>query len=389
MESTSARVRARAEAAGFDLVGIAPAHPAPLADLLRTWLARNMHGSMRYMEDPEGRRHDPRTVLPWARSLVIVGLNYYTPHVLTQDPDRGAISRYAWGADYHRVVRARLETLHGDLVQIDPAARVHPFVDTSPMLEKGLAEAAGLGWRGKHTNLLRKRTGSWFFLGGLATDLALEYDSPARDHCGTCTRCITACPTGAIVAPYVLDARLCISYLTIELRGPIPRELRQLIGNRIFGCDDCQDVCPWNRFAQPTKVEGFEPRDGNLNPSLIDLFALTKSEWNRRFKKTPVRRAHYDGFLRNVAVALGNGGAPAAVPALVARLDDPHALVRGHVAWALGRIGTATARSALARRRVIEDDPWVLEEIDAAWGASETAAAPRRRAHPLAEVPQS
>ena len=375
MESTSAHVRARAEAAGFDFVGIAPAHPAPLADLLHAWLAEGMHGSMRYMEDPDGRRQDPRQYLPWARSLVLLGLNYYTPHALTQDPDRGAISRYAWGADYHRVLRARLERLRADLVQLDPAARFHLFVDTSPVLEKGLAEAAGLGWRGKHTNLLRRRAGSWFFLAGLATDLVLDYDSPARDHCGTCTRCITACPTGAIVAPYVLDARLCISYLTIELRGPIPRELRRLVGNRIFGCDDCQDVCPWNRFAQPAEVEGFEPRAGNLNPLLVDLFGISKSEWNRRFKKTPVRRAHYEGFLRNVAVALGNWGSAAAVPALVARLDDPHALVRGHVAWALGRIGTATARTALARRRDIEDDAWVREEIDAACHECEAGAA--------------
>jgi epoxyqueuosine reductase len=214
----------------------------------------------------------------------------------------------------------------------------------------------------------------------------LDYDSPARDHCGTCTRCITACPTGAIVAPYVLDARLCISYLTIELRGPIPRELRRLVGNRIFGCDDCQDVCPWNRFAQPAEVEGFEPRDGNLNPLLVDLFGISKSEWNRRFKKTPVRRAHYEGFLRNVAVALGNWGSAAAVPALVARLDDPEVLVRGHVAWALGRIGTATARTALARRRDIEEDCWVREEIDA---ACDECAAGAATAQPLAGVQPS
>jgi len=386
MESSSAHVRARSEAAGFDFVGIAPAHPAPLADLLHAWLREGMHGSMRYMEDPAGRRQDPRKYLPWARSLVILGLNYYTPHALTQDPDRGAISRYAWGADYHRVVRARLELLRADLVQLDSSARFHPFVDTSPVLEKGLAEAAGLGWRGKHTNLLRRRAGSWFFLAGFATDLVLDYDSPARDHCGTCTRCITACPTGAIVAPYVLDARLCISYLTIELRGPIPRELRRLVGNRIFGCDDCQDVCPWNRFAQPAEVQGFEPRDGNLNPLLVELFGISKSEWNRRFKKTPVRRAHYEGFLRNVAVALGNWGSAAAVPALVARLDDPEALVRGHVAWALGRIGTATARTALARRRDIEDDFWVREEIDA---ACDECAAKAATAQPLVGVPPS
>jgi epoxyqueuosine reductase len=211
--------------------------------------------------------------------------------------------------------------------------------------------------------LIAKRAGSWFFLGGLATDLEVAPGAPARDHCGTCTRCITACPTGAIVAPYVLDARLCIAYLTIELRGPIPRPLRPLIGNRIFGCDDCQDVCPWNRFAQRTRVAEFEPRDGNLNPLLLDLIGITRSEWNRRFKKTPVRRAHYEGFVRNVAVALGNWAAPEIVPPLVARLDDAAPLVRGHVAWALGRARTEAARAALVARAAHEDDAWVREEI--------------------------
>jgi epoxyqueuosine reductase len=370
------RIRAAAVEVGFDLVGIAAARPAPLAARLSDWLADGMHGTMRYMEDPEGRRADPQRYLPWARSLVVVGLSYHTGHALSQSPERGAISRYAWGRDYHQELRARLERLRAALEELAPGCRTHPFVDTSPVLEKGVAEAAGLGWQGKHTNLLRKRFGSWFFLGGLATDLALEPDRPGRDHCGTCTRCIDVCPTRAIVAPYVLDARLCISYLTIENRGTIPRSLRAAIGNRIFGCDDCQEVCPWNKFATRTRVEEFEPRDGNLNPLLLDLFALSRTEWNRRFKKTPVRRAHYEGFLRNVAVALGNWGAPEAVPALDSRLGDPSSLVRGHVAWALGRIGTAPARAALAARRTIEDDPWVEEEIALALGAPIATPAP-------------
>jgi epoxyqueuosine reductase len=293
-------------------------------------------------------------------------LSYWTGEGVTKDPSRGAISCYAWGRDYHREVRSRLEALRAALAARFPGCRTHPFVDTSPVLEKALAADAGLGWRGKHTNLLRKRAGSWFFLGGLATDLDLEPDRPARDHCGTCTRCIDVCPTRAIVAPYVLDARLCISYLTIEHRGSIPRELRTAIGNRVFGCDDCQEVCPWNRFAVATSIEAFLPRAESLNPALPDLFALSRSEWNRRFKKTPVRRAGYEGFLRNVAVALGNWGAPEAVPALLPRLEDPSALVRGHVAWALGRIGTPAARAALASRRAQELDAGVLQEIDLA-----------------------
>jgi epoxyqueuosine reductase len=331
------------------------------------------------MEDPDGRRADPHEYVPWARSLVVVGLSYFTGNELSTAPDHGAISRYAWGRDYHHEVRLRLERLRAAVDQLAPGSRTHPFVDTSPVLEKGVAEAAGLGWRGKHTNLLRKRFGSWFFLGGLATDLELEPDSAARDHCGTCTRCIDVCPTRAIVAPYVLDARLCIAYLTIEHRGPIPLELRPAIGNRVFGCDDCQEVCPWNRFASRTRIAAFEPLDGNLNPPLLDLFALSRSAWNRRFKKTPVRRAHYEGFLRNVAVAFGNWGAPKTVPALAARSDDPSPLVRGHVAWALGRVGTRAGREVLIQRRQDERDAWVLEEIVLAQGEAIERVAPEPR----------
>jgi epoxyqueuosine reductase len=366
MSTLSEAIRDAAREIGFDPVGLAPADPAPRAAELRRWLERGMHGTMRYMEDPDGHRADPSRYLPWSRSLVVVGLLYFTGHELSHDPEFGAISRYAWGRDYHREVRERLEQLRARVEALAPGCRTHAFVDTSPILEKGVAEAAGLGWRGKHTNLLRKRAGSWFFLGGLATDLELEPNAPARNHCGTCNRCIDICPTRAIVAPYVLDARLCISYLTIEHRGPIPRELRAAIGNRIFGCDDCQEVCPWNRFAQRTRVEGFEPRDGNLNPFLLDLLGMSRREWNRRFKKTPVRRAHYEGFVRNVAVALGNWGAPEAAPALLARLDDPSPLVRGHVAWALGRVDTPESRTALESQLQLEDDAWVREEIEAA-----------------------
>lgn len=371
MEALTHDIRAAAREAGFDLVGVTRARPAPLAEQLATWLERGMHGTMQYMEDPESRRADPQAYLPWARTLVVVALSYYTPQALSSAPQDGAISRYAWGRDYHREVRARLEKLRTAMQDLAPGCRTHPFVDTSPILEKGIAEAAGLGWRGKHTNLVRKRFGSWFFLGGVATNLELETEAPSQDHCGTCTRCIDVCPTGAIVAPYVLDARLCISYLTIELRGPIPRRLRPLIGNRIFGCDDCQDVCPWNGFARATPIEAFAPHNGNLNPALVDLMCMTRREWNRRFKKTAVRRAHYEGFLRNVAVALGNWGSPQAEPVLHERLHDSHALVRGHVAWALGRVGSATASMALRARRSLEDDPWVREEIDAALGEAD------------------
>lgn len=365
-------LRQWAHEAGFELYGIAAAEPAPQSELLKDWLDHNMHGSMQYLEDPQGKRRDPRVYLPWARSLIVVGLSYYTEHPLTNDADRGAISRYAWGGDYHREVRRRLETLRTRLLNAQPNCKTHPFVDTAPILEKGHAQAAGLGWRGKHTNLLRKGFGSWFFLGGLATDLPLPTDNSASNHCGTCQRCIDVCPTQAIVAPYVLDAKRCISYLTIELRGPIPRALRPLIGNRIYGCDDCQDVCPWNHFAQPTGMEEFQPRPGNLNPTLLPLLAMSKQEWNRRFKKTAIRRAHYEGFLRNVAVAIGNWGAPEALPALQQAMQHESALVRGHVAWALGRLATQEAfailRTARQREHQGANNPWVCEEIADALG---------------------
>lgn len=330
-------IRARARDAGFDFAGVAPAGPAPGTERLEEWLRLGMHGTMSWMEDPEGHRRDIHRALPWARSLVLVGLGYHTGDAPSTAPDRGAISRYAWGLDYHRMVRARLETLAVSITSLVPGCRTHAFVDTSPVMEKTHAEAAGLGWRGKHTNLLRKRFGSWFFLGGLATDLELPPDRPANDHCGTCSRCIDICPTRAIVAPYVLDARRCIAYLTIEHRGTIPVEMRPAIGNRIFGCDDCQEVCPWNRFAVRTPIADFMPRPGALAPLLPALFALTQGQWSRRFRRTPVRRAGYLGFLRNVAVALGNWGTREAAAALTTRRDDASPLLREHVAWALAR----------------------------------------------------
>jgi len=369
MATLAESIREAAHRIGFERVGFTAAAPAPQSARLRDWLDAGMHATMAYMQDPDGRREDPKNYVPWARSIVVVALAYRTDDRLSTDPSRGAISSYAWGSDYHREVRSRLEVLRTAIAALAPASRTHPFVDTSPVLEKGFAEAAGIGWRGKHTNVIAQRDGSWFFLGGLLTDLELRPDAPARDRCGTCERCLDVCPTGAIVAPYVVDARRCIAYLTIENRGPIDRALRPLIGNRVFGCDDCQDVCPWNRHAARTRIAAFEPRDGSSNPLLVSLVSMTRTEWNRRFKKTPVRRATYEGFIRNVAVALGNWGAPEAAAGLIARIDDPSALVRGHVAWALGRVGTAEALAALQRRRSVEEEAWVRDEIDAALGA--------------------
>jgi epoxyqueuosine reductase len=275
----------------------------------------------------------------------------------------GRISRYAWGDDYHEVLQSKLRELVS-FIERDLGGRARPCVDTSALLEKGWAERAGLGWQGKHSNVLSKDLSSWFFLGEVVTDLELVPDEPQRrNHCGTCVRCIDVCPTRAIVAPYVLDSRRCISYLTIEHRGPIPRELRPLMGNWIFGCDLCLDVCPWNKFAKAASEASFFPREGNLEPSLIEFARMSREEFQRRFRNSPVRRARYAGFLRNVCVALGNSGTAEAIPALRRILDHGEPLVRGHAAWALGRLGDGTA---LRNRRDVERDPWVLEEIEAA-----------------------
>jgi epoxyqueuosine reductase len=230
-------------------------------------------------------------------------------------------------------------------------------------MEKIWGARTSLGWLGKHTNLITREQGSWFFIGVILLNLELEYDSQEDDYCGSCSRCIEACPTRAIVAPYVVDARLCISYLTIELRGPIPRALRPLIGNRIFGCDDCQEVCPWNRFAVPTPEREFWPRDGNVMPELASLVHLSNEEFNSRFRGSPIRRAKRDGFVRNVVVALGNSRRHEAVPALAQALKDNGALVRGHAAWALGQIGTLESRHLLELAAATETEPDVLEEV--------------------------
>jgi epoxyqueuosine reductase len=360
--SSADSIRSRARALGFEKVGIARVGPAPHGDFLRSWLERGYHGGMGYMERAPERREDPAKLLPGARAVVCVAKNYQSPGRHSEDPREGRISRYAWGDDYHDVLLGKLEELRRHIEGLGGAAKA--CVDTNAVLEKPWAQAAGLGWQGKHSNLISRDLGSWLFLGELLTDLDLEPDAPhARDHCGTCTRCIDLCPTRAIVAPYVVDSRRCIAYLTIEHRGAIPRELRPLMGNLVFGCDICQDVCPWNKFAKAAPEREFYARDGNLAPALVGLLGLSREEFRRRFKDSPVRRAKYAGFLRNVAVALGNSGAAAAVPALERALVHEEPLVRSHAAWALGRLGAA---AALRARRPAEPDPEVLAEIDAA-----------------------
>lgn len=370
---------AESQQQGFALAGIAAATEAETRAAFEEWLAAGYAGEMRYLErDPE-RRATPRLAWEPAASILVVGLNYRTwepPAALRHDPRRGQIARYALGDDYHEVLAEKLDRLlqwargewEGDLLG-------RAYVDTGPLLERDLAARAGLGWFGKNTNLLHRREGSYFFLGALLLSVPLPADAPTTAHCGSCTRCLDACPTGAFVAPYVLDARRCISYLTIELRGAIPRELRPLVGNWIFGCDICQEVCPWNRKASPGSEPALAPRAGLQAPELAPLLALTPEAFSTLFRRSPVKRAKYRGFLRNVCVALGNSGDPAAAAPLAGALRHAEPLVRGHAAWALGRLG---AREPLAAAATVETDPWVREEIEAA--LAESAVPPRAQA---------
>jgi len=357
---------AQARAVGFELAGIAAATAAETRAAYEEWLAAGHAGEMQYLGRDPARRADPR--LAWAEtaSVLVVGLNYHTwepPPELRWDPGRGQLARYALGDDYHDVLADKLRGLLAWAQETGgPEVQGRCYVDTGPLLERDLAARAGLGWFGKNTMLLNRREGSYFFLGALLLNVELEPDSAGSAHCGSCTRCLEACPTGALLSPYVLDARRCISYLTIELRGPIPRELRPLVGNWIFGCDICQEVCPWNRKAAPGAEARLAPRAGLQAPELIPLLDITQEEFSLLFRKSPVKRTKRRGFLRNVCVALGNSGDPGAVPALLRALQHEEPLVRGHAAWALGRLGGAAARAGLQEAAATEGDAWVAEE---------------------------
>ncbi len=364
----SQRIKAQGAALGFDLVGISPVRPPAHGGSFAEWLRRGYHGEMAYMARTAGTRLHPGEFLPWARSIVSVALNYSTPHPRGVEGIRGWISRYAWGEDYHEVMQAKLrQLLEWVRREAGPQVQGRIFVDAGPVLDREAAARAGIGWYGKNTNLLSMRIGSFFFLGELFLSLELEPDRPIRDRCGQCRLCLDACPTNAFVGPYVLDARRCISYLTIELKGAIPRELRPRMGTHIFGCDICQDVCPYNARVKATREPAFHPRRGLHAPELIPLLSLTEAEFTARFAGSPIRRARRRGLLRNVCVALGNLGRAEAVPALSAALcNDPEPLVRGHAAWALGRIRTPEALAALEKARAEEADPGVLGEIESA-----------------------
>ena len=368
------RICGKARDLGFDLVGVAPAYPAPHLNAYRAWLAHGYHGEMGYLARPDrvARRKDPARILPEVRSIVCVGLNYYSgalPGDLGDEPARGLISNYAWGADYHDLMLGRLEELAAFIgAEAGGEVNYRTCVDTGPVLERAYAAEAGLGFIGKNTSLIHPRMGSWLFLGEILLDIALK---PATEKvsagCGNCRRCLDGCPTGALVAPYVLDARRCISYLTIELKGPIPHELRPLMGNRIYGCDLCQTVCPWQRFARPTEERAFHvARPDRAAPALPDLMGMSEETFRRHYQGTPIFRIGRDRLLRNAAVALGNRGDEGAVSPLVKALSDAEPLVRAHAAWALGCIGGQAAWQALQGASQSETDPYVRQEIQRA-----------------------
>jgi epoxyqueuosine reductase len=371
LSELSQRIKNEGQRLGFELVGISPVRVPPHEESFARWLRKNYHGHLDYMERTELLRRDPRLLVPWAVSIISVGMNYYTPfkRVTPAERGRGWVSRYAWGDDYHEIIREKLEALLTFVREIGgDTVEGRAFVDSAPILERDFAGTAGIGWMGKNTQLISPKKGSWFFLGELFTNLPLSYDQAIRDRCGQCDLCLKACPTGAFTGPYLLDARRCISYLTIELKGFIPRHLRPLVGNHIFGCDICQEVCPYNVKASSTHELSYLPRQGLYAPELIGLLSIGREEFRRRFRGSPILRAKRRGFLRNVAVALGNNAGPEAVPALTHALNDEEPLVRGHVAWALGRIGTSEALAALRQKLLSEDNPEVKSEIEEALG---------------------
>jgi epoxyqueuosine reductase len=367
MRELSDKIKAKALELGFDLVGIAPAALHPESGYFLEWLGRGFAGEMRYLEREPARRMDASSLFPGAKSVISCAFNYNTPYphsVESGGEGRGWVSRYAWGDDYHDLMMGKLKELCTFIREsISPAVLCKPYVDTGPVLERVYARYAGIGWFGKNTCIINERIGSWIYLGEVVTSLDLSFDSPPPDRCGTCTRCIDACPTGALVEPYVLDARLCISYLTIEHRGSIPRTLRGKMGNHVFGCDICQDVCPWNRKAEVKEDDPLKPREGFLSPYLEAMLSMARDDFSGVFKKSAVRRAKRGGLLRNIVVAMGNSGKPEYESALLSMLEDEDPLVRSHAAWALWRVGGERVRGVLESHLEKEKDDTVAGEI--------------------------
>ncbi len=362
----STLIKNRALALGFDLIGISPVESHyEEADLFEWWLGQGYAGKMSYLERGFLKRKDVESVLPGARSVVSCAVNYNTENPYSTETSNGAwISRYAWGDDYHDVMGKMLDELAYYITGLCPEETdVKAYVDTGPVLEKVHASRSGVGWTGKNTCLINQELGSWLLLGEVITNIELEYDTASKDRCGSCTRCIDACPTDAIVKPYVLDARKCISYLTIELKEKIPREFREGVENHVFGCDICQDVCPWNRDAFFTLKENFKPREKLLNPDFKWLMELDGDGFREVFKRSPVKRAKHRGFMRNVLVAVGNSGNKEYIKYVRNFLGDDEPIIRAHAVWALYKLEGEDSLAKLERLLKTETDEEVLEEI--------------------------
>lgn len=355
MQNLANKIKEWGQELGFQQIGITDTDLSQYEQRFLDWLNKGLHGSMSYMEKHGLKRLRPHELIPGTVRIISARLDYLPPDTtiveVLQNNKKGYISRYALGRDYHRLMRKRLELLATKISNEVTEFGYRAFCDSAPVLEKSIAEKAGLGWIGKHTNLINSKAGSWFFLGEIYTNIPLPIDTPTqKSHCGSCTACIDICPTQAIIGPYQLDARKCISYLTIESHAAIPIELRKMMGNRIYGCDDCQIVCPWNKFAKHTQEKEFHPRHNLHTPELLELFAWTEKEFLKRTEGSAIRRIGYERWLRNIAVALGNADYdPAIVSALQTRLHDATPLVREHIEWALQeqeqKPGTFTGRA--------------------------------------------
>jgi epoxyqueuosine reductase len=359
------QIRAEALRLGFDTCRFTPiAETWPASARLAEFIAAGRHGELSWMEETAARRAHPRAMWPGARSAIVLGMNYgpdHDPLSVLAEPSRAAISVYAQGDDYHELIKGKLKAL-ARWLQGRFGGELKVFVDTAPLLEKPLAEQAGLGWQGKHTNLVSREFGSWLFLGSILTTLELAADPPEATTCGTCHACLDICPTKAFPAPYQLDARRCISYLTIELKGPIPQEFREALGNRIYGCDDCLAVCPWNKFAAVAAEQKLQARAALRAPSLAELSRLDDAQFRALFARSPVKRIGRERFLRNVLYAIGNSGEPTLAAEAERLLDDPSPLVRGAAVWALGRLVGADAFAQLRADHATEGDAAVLAE---------------------------
>ncbi len=377
LDGLKARIVEQARALGFDAVRIAKAELAPaIGEGLDAYLDSGRQGDMAWLARDRDRRRDPRGLWPEARSVIVLGVNYgpdADPLEVLGRPDRGAISVYAAGKDYHDIIKRRLKAL-GRWLAAETGQPLKVFVDTAPVMEKPLAQSAGLGWQGKHTNLVSREFGSWLFLGEIFTACALPPDLPETDHCGTCDACQTICPTAAFPAPYQLDARRCISYLTIEHKGPIPLEFRAAMGNRIYGCDDCLAVCPWNKFASQTAEMAFHPRAELTAPRLADLAMLDDAAFRTLFAGSPIKRIGRDRFVRNVLIAIGNSGAAELAGVAESLLDDNSPLVRGMAVWALARLDPMRL-TAIGQTRAPESEC----DVELEWRRVDAASIARAR----------